>query len=188
MPGIDLIELFVAPLNQLGLRYMVCGSVAAMLYGEPRLTNDIDLVMVLGADDARRLATLFSPAEFYLPPPEVIEIERARAQRGHFNLIHLGSGLKADCYLSGQDELHRWALSRVVTYTVASTPVRLAPPEYVILRKLEYWCEGGSEKHLRDIRAVLHVSGDHLDQALLAAWIQRLGLQAEWAKLQAPRP
>jgi hypothetical protein len=45
MPEPDLIELFVRPLNDLGIRYLVSGSVAAMLYGEPRVTHDIDLVV-----------------------------------------------------------------------------------------------------------------------------------------------
>jgi len=58
----------------------------------------------------------------------------------------------------------------------------LAPPEYVIVRKLEYFREGGSDKHLRDIRAMLAVSGDQLDRAALKDWIERRGVQAEWQK------
>jgi hypothetical protein len=45
--------------------------------------------------------------------------------------------------------------------------ITIAPPEYVILRKLEYFREGGSDKHLRDIRAMLAVSGDQLDRPAL---------------------
>jgi len=40
MPEPDLIELFVGPLEQLQVRYLISGSVAAMLYGEPRVTHD----------------------------------------------------------------------------------------------------------------------------------------------------
>ena len=56
----------------------------------------------------------------------------------------------------------------------------IAPPEYVIVRKLEYFREGHSEKHLRDIRAMLAVSGEQLDRATLNEWIQRQGLESEW--------
>ncbi len=56
----------------------------------------------------------------------------------------------------------------------------LAPPEYVIVRKLEYYREGGSEKHLRDIRAMLSVSGDQLDRAALNEWLQRRQVHTEW--------
>ncbi len=60
--------------------------------------------------------------------------------------------------------------------------IMLAPPEYVIVRKLEYFREGGSEKHLRDIRAMLAVSGELLDQVALREWIQKLNLETEWRK------
>lgn len=56
----------------------------------------------------------------------------------------------------------------------------VAPPEYVILRKLEYHREGGSEKHLRDIRAMLALSLVPIDRAALADWLARLGLEAQW--------
>ena len=59
----------------------------------------------------------------------------------------------------------------------------LAPPEYVIVRKLEYYREGGSEKHLRDIRAMLAVSGGQLDQPALDEMIRQRGLEAEWKKV-----
>ena len=56
----------------------------------------------------------------------------------------------------------------------------LAPPEYVIVRKLEYDREGGSEKHLRDIRSRLAVSGGQMDRPALEQWIERRGLQNQW--------
>jgi hypothetical protein len=59
----------------------------------------------------------------------------------------------------------------------------IAPPEYVIVRKLEYFREGHSEKHLRDIRGMLAVSGEQLDRATLNEWIQRLGLESEWRRV-----
>ena len=83
----DLIELFVEPLNRLGLDYMVSGAIAAIIYGEPRLTNDIDIVAHLKPADARRLVREFSSPEFYVPPEEVIQAELARSAGGHFNLI-----------------------------------------------------------------------------------------------------
>lgn len=69
------------------------------------------------------------------------------------------------------------------SYAIGNNSIRLAPPEYVILRKLEYHREGGSEKHLRDIRAMLAVSGDLLDRTALQDWIARLGLETEWKRV-----
>jgi len=181
MPEADLIELFVGPLERLGIRYLVTGSVAATLYGEPRLTHDIDLIAALGADDAERLAAAFPAASFYVPPVDVIAIEARRDLRGHFNVIHSESGLKADFYLAGRDELHEWAFRHAREYALGGLRVRLAPPEYVVVRKLEFYRDGGSEKHLRDIRAMLAVSADRIDRAALADWIRRRGLETQWS-------
>jgi hypothetical protein len=59
----------------------------------------------------------------------------------------------------------------------------LAPPEYVILRKLEYHREGGLENHLRDIRAMIAVSGEQLDRTALQDWMSRLDLNDEWRQV-----
>ncbi len=77
MPDPDLIVVFVHPLNRLGIRYMISGSVAAMLFGEPRMTHDIDLVVFLDDAAIARLPTAFGPPEFYLPPQEVITSRRS---------------------------------------------------------------------------------------------------------------
>jgi hypothetical protein len=179
----DLIALFAQPLNQAGIRYLIGGSVAAMLYGEPRVTHDIDIVVFLHSEEVLRLPALFPPPQFYVPPASAIFEEMARERHGHFNIIHADSGLKADFYLAGRDELHAWAFHKVRSYVIAGQAICLAPPEYVILRKLEYYREGGSEKHLRDIRAMLAVSGDLLDRSALRDWIGRLGVEKQWGEI-----
>lgn len=183
MPEPDLIELFVQPLNRLGIRYLVSGSVAAMLYGEPRVTHYIDFVVFLRSEDVAHLAGAFPAPEFYVPPASVIVAEMTRDRRGHFNLIHSDSGLKADFYTANRDELHAWAFRHARHYAIGEISVALAPPEYVIVRKLEYHREGGSEKHLRDIRAMLAISGDLLDRPVLAEWIRRRDLEVEWQRV-----
>ena len=91
--------------------------------------------------------------------------------------------MKADFYTAGRDELHPWAFRHARRYVIGETTITLAPPEYVILRKLEYHREGGSEKHLRDIRAMLAISGDQMNHAALQEWIVRLDLKTEWQRL-----
>ena len=78
MPTPDLISLFVAPLNRIGARYAVTGAVAAIVYGQPRLTDDIDLVLDIAPRDAARLHAAFSPDEYYVPPTETIATEARR--------------------------------------------------------------------------------------------------------------
>jgi hypothetical protein len=45
MPETDLLSLFTRPLEMAGLTYFITGSMAGMIYGEPRLTMDVDLVL-----------------------------------------------------------------------------------------------------------------------------------------------
>ena len=181
MPDPDLIPLFVHPLNRLGIRYLLSGSVAAMLYGEPRVTHDVDLIVFLTEAEIPRLPDAFPAPDFYLPPQEVILVEKSRERRGHFNVIHATSGLKAVFYLAHREELHVWAAQHSRTFPLAGESITLAPPEYVILRKLEYFEEGGSEKHLRDIRSMLAISAELIDRRELERWILRRRLEPAWA-------
>ena len=183
MPALDPFLIFTRKLNELNLRYMVSGSIAAVYYGEPRLTHDVDIVVFLKREDVRRLAAAFPAGEFYCPPLEVIEDERSRDQRGHFNLIHHDSGFKADIYLTGRDELHAWGFANTVVADIEGDLVIFAPPEYVILRKLQFYREGGSEKHLRDIQRMLIGLGESWSCATLLDMVRQHRLETEFAKV-----
>jgi hypothetical protein len=183
MPEPELFLLFVRPLNRAGIRYVVSGSVAAIFYGEPRLTHDVDFVVFLNANDIQRLIEVFPAEDYYLPPIATMLAEMTREQHGHFNLIHRDTGFKADFYPTGRDELNTLAFRGKRSVDFEGENVTLAPPEYVILRKLEYYREGHAEKHLRDIRAMLAVSGEQMNQSVLKEWIQRRGLESEWRQV-----
>lgn len=180
MPEPELFLLFVRPLNRAGIRYIVSGSVAAIFYGEPRLTHDVDCVVFLNGNDIEKLFSAFPEKEFYVPPREVILSEITRERNGHFNIIHHDTIFKADLYPTGRDEFNAWAFRNKREVEFEGEKIILAPPEYVIVRKLEYFREGKSEKHLRDIRAMLAVSGEQLNRTELNEWIQRLNLEPEW--------
>lgn len=180
MPEPDLIALFIEPLNRTGIEYMVSGAVAAILYGEPRLTNDIDVVATLDRSAARRFGREFPAAEFYVPPPETLDEAVGQARHGHFNVIHIASALKVDVYPAGHDPLNNWGLAHRRDMTIGGRRVWTAPPEYVILLKLEYWRDGGSEKHLRDIRAMLRILGSEIDRGKIEAEANRRGVVREW--------
>ena len=179
----DMYFVFLERLNDGGVPYMVTGSVASIAYGEPRLTHDVDLVVELDVDCIEDFVALFPADAFYCPPVAVIRVEVARETRGHFNLIHHASGFKADIYPVGQDPLHHWAMGKRRASEIEEHQVWMAPPEYVILRKLQYYQEGGSDKHLRDIRGVLEISGTAIDRAELEAKVSQLGLETTWRKL-----
>ncbi|PYJ29615.1 MAG: hypothetical protein DME90_04830 [Verrucomicrobia bacterium] len=168
-------------LNSAGIKWMATGSIAAMSYGEYRVTNDVDVVLVLSERDIEKLVAAFPLAEFYCPPEDVIRTEAAREEHGHFKLIHHETGFKADVYIAGKDALTSWALRQRQPVRLEESVIWLAPPEYVIIGKLEFYREGGSEKHLRDIRGMLAVTD--VDRALLEKEIAQRGLADVWRKL-----
>lgn len=127
MPEASLYRLFTGRLNQLGFRYMVTGSVAAKVHGEPHFTNGVDLVLFSNQADIPRLADAFLPRSF------AFRLRRSsawnwRARGGHFNRIHHKTGYKADVYLGGNDPFHAWAMARVRRLMSEGEPLVLAPP------------------------------------------------------------
>ena len=181
-PVPSLVGLFVAPLNRAGIEYMVTGGLAAVVYGHPRLTLDVDLVIRLTPRDAAAFAALWPSNEFYCPPVEVIAEERQRPAHGHFNVIHNESAMRADVYLAGTDEFNAWALQHSTVREMDGEAVRFAPIEYVIANKLRYYRESGSDRHLRDVARMMEISGSGVDRPTLDHWIARLHLGTEWAK------
>lgn len=182
VPDADLIDLFVVPLDRAGLVYMVTGSVASMLYAEPRFTADVDIVARLTAPEELRSA--FQTSDYYCPPADVLAVEMARPLHGHVNVLHTPSALKADVYLAGDDPLHAWALPLRRRFVVGGHEIWVAPPEYVILRKLLFFQEGGSSKHLRDVRGLLAAQGK-LDFATLERLAAERGVDGLLNELRA---
>ena len=185
MSTTDLVSTFLRPLNRVGVRYMVTGSVASSIYGEPRFTQDLDLVLSLSAVDAGTLADAFPPIDFYCAPVEVIAEEAQRSAGGHFNIYHHESGWRADCYMVGRRDIESWAMSERRMIPVGEDLVPVAPPEYVILSKLEFYARSGSTRHPEDILRMLQVSAALIDTNLIAAWAERLGVAPQWRDVEA---
>ncbi len=182
---VDLFALFTERLEQAHVSYAVTGSVAGMAWGEPRFTNDIDIVIDLDVGGVTGFCAAFPIEDFYCPPDEVIAVELRRRQRGHWNVIHHDSGFKADFYPCGDDALQKWAVRDARDVDVDGTHIRVAPPEYVIIKKLEFHREGGSPKHLTDIAGMIAQLGSALDRGLVERHCERLGLLATWRSLSA---
>ena len=187
----DLLRYVTTTLERLGLRYFVTGSVATIFFGEPRFTNDIDIVADLPLDRIRDLCAAFPAEEFYLDEEAV---RRAVTKQRQFNILLPASGLKVDVMVPTDDAFNRSRFARVRRLKPAADyDAAFASPEDVILKKLEYYREGGSEKHLRDIGGILRISGDQIDFAYIDDWSARRGLSEIWEKVrgaatEAPPP
>ena len=174
----DLLRRVIEVFEGFDLPYMVVGSMASSAYGEPRLTQDIDVVAKLIADDVAPLCRAFPMPDFYVAPEAVLHAVRSR---GQFNIIHPASGNKVDVMLPRDDAWGRMQVSRRRRLQILpQLEGYAASPEDVMLSKMDYYREGGSEKHLRDITGILKVSGPDVDRAYVTRWARELGLMEIW--------
>ncbi len=181
----DVVSTFAPGFIASGIEWMITGGVAAIVYGEPRLTQDLDVVATFGPREAAVLASHFPDPTYYCPPVEVIASEAGRESHGHFNLLHLESGARADIYFAKGDALAVAAIVRPQQVHLAGLTVPLAPADYVILAKLRFRSQGAGERHLRDVRSMLRVLGGDLNVDQLRAQAVALGLTKQWRELTA---
>lgn len=181
MEQTDLLRLAIETLERLEIPYALVGSFASGAWGESRFTQDIDIVVDLQPDQVVLLCEAFSPPKFYVSGAAAQE---AVQQRGQFNVIHPASGNKIDFLIAGTTP---WAVAQLRRYRsvplFADLDAKIAAPEDVILGKLVYYQDGGSDKHLRDITSILKISGDDVDRQYVSQFAAQLGVADLWSDL-----
>jgi hypothetical protein len=179
----ELLRHLVAICNRLRLRYFITGSMASMSYGEWRLTNDIDIVIDFRYGDILPFYESFPKDQFYIDRESITEAIRSAPSQ--FNIIHFTSGLKIDVMVPDMSSYDEARFERVVEDVQQDgTTVRLAAPEDVILKKLVYYEEGASEKHVRDIGSILRTKDMPIDTAYIEKWAERLKVIDAWRKVR----
>ncbi len=177
----ELLRFMVSVLERLGLRYFVTGSTASIFFGEPRFTNDIDIVVDLSMRRVAEFCAEFPEGDFYLSEEAV---RRAVNRHGVFNILHPASGLKVDVMVPEDTMFNRSRFARMKRVRPESDfEACFASAEDVIVKKMEFFREGGSEKHLRDITGILKISGDDLDRDYIEGWADNMGLETIWRTL-----
>jgi len=178
----ELLGYLVRCLEKLNIPYFITGAVASIAYGEPRLTNDLDIVADVKDEHIAQLKDCFPEREFYLDADTVREAIRLRHQ---FNIIHPASGLKIDVMISKRDAFDKSRFSRIRRMSPSEgTEANFASPEDVILKKMEYYKEGASEKHIRDILGMLKISGEMIDLEYISIWAEKLNIEDIWRAIQ----
>lgn len=169
--------LVIEVLEELEIRYQVGGSFASSIHGTPRQTRDIDLVVDLPQESISEFVRSLSGA-FYVDEES---IRLAIGRKGSFNLIHLESGFKVDCFQKGSEPFDAAELDRSVPVKLAAEnrTVLTKSPEDTLLRKLLWYRQGGeaSTTQWQDVRGLIQTQGDHLDRAYLASWAVELGIE-----------
>ena len=166
----------VAAFDALGVEYLVGGSIASSVFGEPRQTVDADLVARLFGRHAEPLVESLA-AEFYTDLPAILT---AIQTQGCFNPIHLETATKVDVFVRWRDPFGQSQLARRQRKSVGeSSPVEFffASAEDTVLAKLEWYRKCGcvSDRQWRDLLGVLKVQARGLDQAYMKDWADKLG-------------
>jgi hypothetical protein len=182
---LDVALLVGAAIDATGSEYFVGGSVASSLQGEPRATNDLDVVVAMLAHRvpvfAEKLGSEFDVDQDML--------RHALLRGGSANLFYLPWITKVDIFCVGSapyDEAE-FARRRRVKVRESGAELWVKSPEDTILRKLLWYREGGevSEKQWRDVVEVMRIRGPKLDRVYLDLWTARLGLHALFARARS---
>ena len=159
-------------LERAGIPYMVTGSLGSTLHGEPRATNDVDVVIDPSEEQLDALLDSLGE-EFYV---SLAAAREALKRRGMFNVIDTSSGLKADLIIRKNRPFSAEEFARRKPTTVQGIEVCAVSAEDAILSKLE-WCKGGqSERQFRDALGVAIVQGNKLDVPYLRKWSRELNV------------
>jgi len=153
---LEVLQDAVARLEGAGIAYMLTGSVALSYYAEPRMTRDVDLVVELAGREPKSIAALFAP-DYYVSEPDV---ERAMASHTMFNVLHLGKVVKLDLIVRKDTAYRRQEFARRRRVPMPGFEAWIVRKEDLILSKLAWAKESGSELQLRDVEALLAAGAD----------------------------
>jgi hypothetical protein len=167
-----------AVLDRVGLEYVIGGSFASSLHGEPRSTNDVDIVVDIRPDQISELIGTLG-MEYYIAEDAARD---AVLSAGSFNVIHIATAVKVDVFIPSDDfdheRLARRQLVHIPTGLDANADLFVDTAEDTVLRKLEWFRRGGevSERQWRDVVGILRAQTQGLDSEHLRKWSDRLGV------------
>ena len=171
-----------ACLERTEIPYMITGSIASSLHGEPRSTHDIDVIVQIKKKDVTKLRSNFPGPRYYM---DALDAEQAIDEGTMFNLIDSLEGDKVDFWLLTDEPFDRSRFVRRKAEEVFGTRLFVSSPEDTIIAKLR-WARlsGGSEKQFGDALHVYEVQHQGLDFPYLEQWVTDLGLSDLWERLK----
>lgn len=182
----EFLKLMIGALESAGIDYMIGGAIAEWAWGEPRATQDLDLVVNIPIESVTRLSNELKARDMLVPAEIILDTLIENRADIPINAIHMTSGLKANLYpVRPGDELRQEAFQRrlVVDYGPPIGHVYVHSPEDLIIYKLLYFSISQQSKHIRDITAILRAKKGQLDMDTIEKWAKRMGLTSIWEEL-----
>ena len=163
----DFLRRLTENLSAAGIPYMITGSLSSSFHGQPRATNDIDIVVAPSAQQLDSFLSMFDD-DYYLSPEAA---KRALRSGGMFNVIESETGWKADLIIQKSRPFSEEEFNRRVRVDLMVLSVFVTTPEDIILAKLEWSARGESERQYKDAIGVALTQGEALDQDYLRRWV-----------------
>jgi hypothetical protein len=168
----ELVRRMVKAFEAEGIPYMLTGSQASSLQGEPRSTHDVDVVINLSLAKMPVLKNWFPEPDYYFDEDSARD---AVEKRHTFNILETGTGDKIDLWMLRDDDYDRMRFSRRMEVEALGIKIKVSRPEDTILFKLSWALKsGGSEKQARDAISIFEVYGDALDKPYMDEWAKFL--------------
>ena len=177
----ELLKRVIQVLEESRIQYMITGSVASSLQGEPRSTHDIDIVIAIQKSVAKKLVEAFPQPDFYLDEDSILN---AINMENMFNLIDIREGDKVDFWILTDEPFDQSRFPRRYSEKFMGIEMQVSTPEDTILAKLR-WAKlsGGSEKQFIDALRIYEVQYGELDIAYLEHWAKKLDVESLWKRL-----
>lgn len=180
------LKLILKTLEVSGIEYMIGGAIAEWAWGEPRATQDLDIVINLPVKAIGRFSKELEKRKMLVPADIILDTMMDDRADIPLNAIHMYSGFKADLYLMRDgNKLRQSAFERrvKVDYGPPIGKVYVHSAEDLILYKLMYLGLSGQPKHARDIAAILRAKKNQLDLRYIEEWVNRLGFGSVWNEM-----
>jgi len=169
----------ITTLEQSKIGYVVVGSTAAAAWGVARATRDVDIVVMVDADQLDTVLTALLAADLYVPLDQAHE---AADSGGSFNVLDPDHGGKIDLFVTGSDDAFTASrLDRRIRADVFDVPCWVASAEDVVLAKLRWRLTSRSEVQWRDCIEI--ASTNELDIPYMRHWAHELGVVADLTEL-----
>ena len=165
----ELLKTISSILRDLNIPYIITGGFAISVWGQPRFTADIDIVVELVKKNIKPLAKKLLKIDKNVYVDEET-MQDALIHESEFNFIHPDTGLKVDFFVTGRGVYDKLKIKRAIAKEMFGQKINFVSPEDLILSKLLWGRESDSFKQWADIKTVLKNKHLKLDMEYIRQW------------------
>ena len=178
----SVITRFAALLDEAGVPYMLTGSFASGIHGQPRASHDIDFVIAPTLGGLEKLLALLPEDKFYVSREAALD---AYGRESLFNVVDMASGWKVHFICRKSRPFSLGEFERRQLQEIEGRQIFVTSAEDALLSKLEWSKLTESERQREDAAGIVSIQRDDLDTDYIEKWASELGLKAQWQKVRA---